>query len=72
MIPKLTPEQQLHLDRMYFDAYYKYQKEQEKRLRQVKAEFLERICEALEHNPYAEFLQQTFREEVCGPDQYEG
>ena len=32
----------------------------------IKKEFLERICEALEHGPYAEFLQETFKDEVAG------
>lgn len=37
--------------------------------RDIKREFLERICEALEHSPYAEFLQETFKDEVRGDDE---
>ena len=37
--------------------------------RDIKREFLERICEALEHNPYAEFLWDTFKDEVSLKDE---
>jgi len=57
-----------HQTRMYFDAAYKAKITGERQIRKIKREFLDRICEALEHGPYAEFLRTEFKDEVEEPD----